>query len=107
MFPSGKVVHIQGFENLALDELLHTYDESDILVGSKNMPKIWYEYATVKRRYYPDIFIPKDNLLIEVKSDFTMRANFEINNIKAQAARDHGYNFEFYVYDQYKRRIKM
>lgn len=107
VFPSGKIVQIQGFEDLALDELLLKYNEDEIAVGSKNMPTIWYVFEFVKRRYFPDIFIPKDNLLIEVKSDFTMRANFEINNIKAQAARDHGYNFEFYVYDQYKRRIKM
>ena len=106
-FPSGKVVQIQGFEDLALDELLLKYTEDEIVVGSKNMPSIWYLFECVKRRYFPDIFIPKDNLLIEVKSDFTMRVNFEINNIKAKAVLDQGYNFEFYIYDKHKLRIKM
>jgi len=99
VFPSGKIVQIQGFEHFAINDLLKDYDEDEIKTETKDMPKIFYIGEDKKdHRYIPDIFIPKENLIIEVKSDYTMRANFYTNLLKGSACKKVGYNFKFMVY---------
>jgi len=108
MFPSGNIAVVQGYESWAIDELLITYDESELIVGSDSrMPAIWYaDFDNRRRRYYPDIFIEKDNLIIEVKSTYTMQANYEINMLKKKATEDIGFNFKFIIFDD-KRNKKI
>ena len=99
IFPSGKVVRIRGYEWKALDELLKHYDESELEVSAKIIPKIKYQWGDDSEHYYfPDIFIEKDNLLIEVKSDYYMNKDFEKNMRKAVATKREGYNFKFMVF---------
>lgn len=76
--PSGKVIELQGYEDRAMDILLESYSEHDILWAKRDMPKIHYYLNGKRHRYYPDFYIPKDNVLIEVKSDWTY------NNDKAK-----------------------
>ena len=100
IFPSGKVVRIRGYEWKALDELLKIYDESEIEVATKKIPKIKYYWSDGSEHYYfPDIYIKKENLLIEVKSDYTMLKDFEKNQRKAVATKENGYNFKFMIYE--------
>ena len=100
IFPSGKVVRIRGYEWKALDELLKIYDESEIEVATKKIPKIKYYWSDGSEHYYfPDIYIKKENLLIEVKSDYTMLKDFEKNQRKAVATKKNGYNFKFMIYE--------
>jgi len=97
ILPSGKIVRIQGNENLALDQLLQTYQEAEIICDRSLVPKFWYG----KKKYYPDIYIPKDNLIIEVKSKWTYNGKpewLESNLLKQQACLDAGYNFKFMIY---------
>lgn len=99
MMPSGNIVRIRGYEWKALDELLVNYEEFDIEVSTKKIPKIKYIWDDGSEHYYfPDIFIEKENLLIEVKSDYFMIKDFRNNLIKAQAAKKLGYQFRFMVY---------
>ena len=110
MFPSGKVENIQGYENFALDELIiaEKIDESDIIIGVKNVPEIWYnDKNNVKRRYYVDIYIPSQNKCIEVKSSYTYKKNEQINILKQEAAKNLGYDFEFWIYDSKGNRINI
>lgn len=63
------------------------------------IPRIKYTGIDGKNhRYYPDIFIPKENLIIEVKSDFTFRYNQETNLLKEAATKNAGYNYRFMIY---------
>ena len=48
MLPSGNLVKYQGYENLALDELVQTYEEEDLGIGRSNIPLI--NYSTAKYR---------------------------------------------------------
>ena len=103
VFPSGKIEKIQGYEHFALDELIivEKINESDIIIGCKNVPEIWYSDENGKKhRYYVDIFISSQNRCIEVKSEWTY--NIEINNVllKKEATKKLGYNYEFWVYDR-------
>lgn len=99
VMPSNNVIRIQGYENLALDELLSIYDENEIVLSKRKMPVITY-YIRKEHRYYPDIFIPKENTFIEVKSEYTYKSNLVKNMIKALSVRKLGYNFEFWIYDK-------
>ena len=100
IFPSGKIEFIQGYEHFALNELLHleNIEEDEILVGAKNVPKIWYKDENDKlHRHYVDIFIPSKNLCIEVKSTWTMKKTNVF--LKQSAGKELGYNYEIWVYD--------
>lgn len=96
IFPSGKIVKIQGYENYAIDILLKTYNENDILVDSEDIPIINY-FDDKNRKYYPDIYIQKDNLIIEVKSTWTFEIKHDKNMIKYNATKAAGYNYEICI----------
>jgi hypothetical protein len=105
IFPSGAIVKIQGYENFALDELIinEKIDESDIIIGAKNVPVIWYNDETGKKhRHYVDIFIPSQNRCIEVKSTWTFTKCGVL--LKQKAAKELGYNYEIWVYDKKKNK---
>ena len=95
--PSGIIVNLQGFEPQALDILLQTYSEADILINKKNMPPIWYELNGKKHRYFPDFYIPKDHLIVEVKSEWTLNRYLECNEAKFKAVKEAGYDFKLMV----------
>ena len=102
IFPSGKIIYVLGNEPVALHNLLKTYNESEIIAG--NELKLALSYTNIdnrKSRYYPDIYIPKDNLIIEVKSKWTYSGKpewLQTNLLKQQACLDAGYNFRFIIY---------
>jgi hypothetical protein len=98
--PSGKVIQIQGYENFALDILLQTYVEDDLTMGSCLVPKIMYEYKDKTKRYYTDIYILKDNLIIEVKSTYTMKKELEKNLAKRKGCVEQGYKFKFWIFSK-------
>lgn len=96
--PSGKIIKTQGYENLALDILLETYNEDDLILERKQIPTVMYGKNN-KHQYLTDIFIPKENKFIEVKSPYTFNKYLEINLMKEQASIEAGYNFEFMILD--------
>lgn len=99
ILPSNETIKIQGYENKLLDELLQEYTEDEIITERRLMPEFWYTGIDGNNhRYFPDMFIPKTNTIYEVKSKWTMNVNLETNNLKFQAVKDSGYNFELRVY---------
>lgn len=97
-FPSGKLIQVQGYEPQALDLLLEQYNEEDIIAGdATKIPVISYSFKSKHRKYFPDIYIPSDDMLIEVKSDYTYEKDLEKNLAKQQACLDAGYNFKFII----------
>lgn len=108
IFPSGKKENIQGYEHFAIDELIinEKIDESDIIIGVKNVPEIWfYDENNKKHRYYVDIYVSSQNKCIEVKCQYTYIKNEKINLLKEEAAKKLGYNFEFWIYDNKGNKI--
>jgi hypothetical protein len=100
-FPSGKRISIQGYENLALDVLLKTYREEDIFAGNEVFPEIGaieYVYKGKKKRYFPDIYVKSKNLLIDVKSDWTLRLHYDLNIAKREACKASRFEFQFWVF---------
>jgi hypothetical protein len=103
--PSGNNIRIQGYEHIALDELVKKYQELDIITERKKVPIIKYTFKNKQLRYYPDIYIVSENKIIEVKSTWTYNINLIKNIHKALAVRKLGYDFEFWIYDQRKFKI--
>lgn len=95
--PSGKQIYYQGHELVAITALLLVYNEEQIVLGKIQIPTIWYEECGKSRCYFPDIFLPIKNLIIEVKSRYTYEQELEKNQLKRQACLDQGYDFEFWI----------
>lgn len=103
IMPSGNILQIQGYEHYALDFLLQTEHicENDIVTGCKNVPTIWYiDHDGKKRRHFVDIFIPNQNRCIEVKSTWTAHINKHTIFLKQLAAKELGYKYEIWVYNE-------
>ena len=103
--PSKKVIDIQGYEHFALDDLLKTYREEEIVSGNDNVPEIWYE-TDKTHRHYVDFYIPKENLCIEIKSEWTLKTKKDNIFIKQAAAKESGYKYEIWVYNAEGKKIK-
>jgi hypothetical protein len=100
-FPSGKVIQVQGYEPFALNELIKTYSEDDIITDKSLLPKFQYTTPDNKiHRYYPDILIKSENLIIEVKSEWTGRFKENIIELKRQSVIDSGYNYKQLTYNR-------
>lgn len=103
VFPSGKIIQVQGYENYALDFLLknENINENDIITGCKNVPTIWYnDELGKKHRHYVDIFIPHLNRCIEVKSIWTAEKKKDCIFLKQESAKQLGYNYEIWIYNR-------
>lgn len=99
VMPSGNVVFVQGYEPRALDELLKEYTEDEIIIETKLTPRITYVSRDGKEHYYfPDFYIPKDNLIIEVKSEWTYTQNKTVCDIKRDATVAAGYSYRFMIF---------
>jgi len=105
IMPSGSIVKYQGYEDAALNELVKLYKEKEILIGRSKIPSIEYYIDEKKHVYFPDFFIPHENKIIEVKSEWTItlvRGNVEE---KASATIKAGYKYEIWVYNDKKVRV--
>lgn len=98
--PSRKVIKLQGYENYALDLLLQDYDEESIETDRKKIPIITYEYDGKSCKFYPDIYIPSKNKIIEVKSSYTYLAFEDKNNVKIEATARQGYKIEYWIFNK-------
>lgn len=95
----GKTFMVQGAEGQVLLELIDNGFPADAIeTDPSKVPTIWYMKPNGKRaRYYPDIFIPQRNWIIEVKSVYTFLANKETNLLKRKACIEAGYKFNFII----------
>ncbi len=105
-FPSGKTVKYQGYEDKAIFELLKIYKEEEIIVGRKEVPRISYSIHDIKHVYYPDIYIPKYNKIIEVKSEWTCKLKRAYLEEKCEATARSGYICEVWVYNSTGKSLK-
>lgn len=95
---TGEVSIVQGFEPDVLHELESIgYCFNDIITENSKMPAIWYVFKDKKARYYPDFYIPKENLIIEVKSQYTLDVQLDKNQAKFNAVKDNGFNFKLII----------
>lgn len=108
-FPSGNLYNVQGYEIQALQFLLDQgYKEEDLLLV--NRPTIKYFWSSFDsygddkwHSYHPDIVIPGENKIIEVKSQWTYdgcgkKPMVLSKNLAKQIGSENlGWNFEFMI----------
>jgi glutathione peroxidase-family protein len=98
--PSGISRKVQGYEPFALRDLLAAgVTEDQIKTERKDVPRIKYSTGEKDRYYFPDIFIPHQNRLVEVKSTWTYKCKTDFVVQKGDAAKAAGYNYELWIYD--------
>ena len=95
---TGEISLVQGYELIVLKELEDKgYSFDMILTDSIDMPEIWYNFDNNLHRYYPDFYIPKENLIIEVKSEWTLKLHGDKNQAKFEATKSLGFDFRLEV----------
>ena len=96
VLPSGRVVKLQGYEPDAVQQLLTAHPESDLDFDS--IPSFPYTAPDGTHHvYHPALYLPGEGLIIEVKSEWTLARNYEVNRLKQQAVLAAGYRFQFWV----------
>jgi hypothetical protein len=108
-FPSGRIVKIQGTENIALDELIYIENikEDDIIIGRSSVPQISYEDNDgINHIHFVDIYITSQNRCIEAKSTWTAKKKKDCIFLKQQAGKELGYNYEIWVYNGIGEKIE-
>lgn len=76
MFTDGTKVEVQGYEPWALQLLEFAgYCSNDIVVQKQQVPSIWYDINGKKKRYYCDLYIPEERIVVEVKSTYTYKCD--------------------------------
>jgi hypothetical protein len=110
--PSGRVIRIRGYEDIAITKLLETYIEDQLIVDNRmkiySLPVFTYnDKSKHNLRYYPDIYIAHENKIIEVKSRWWWDGN-GINKYKNRLAKNlnkrkavlnAGYNYEVWLFE--------
>lgn len=95
---TGEISMVQGNEPIVLKDLEDAgYGYNDVKTAQSDMPEIWYFFEDKNRRYYPDFFIPSENKIIEVKSEFTLNTELEKNETKFNRVKEMGFEFKLEI----------
>jgi hypothetical protein len=105
--PSGTIRKVQGYEPFALRDLLEIYSEDQIKSDRKDVPHVQYEMDGKKKIYFPDIFVPHENKIIEVKSLFTLKLKPEQIQLKRKACEERGFRYEIWCFDAKGNRVDL
>ena len=98
IWKTGEISLVQGYEPIVSTELEENgYSFEEIITSPEQMPIIKYYLDGFEHRYYPDIFIPHKNIIIEVKSEWTLNLDLEKNISKFEATKSLGFDFRLEV----------
>jgi hypothetical protein len=102
ILPSGNTTYLQGYEPFALNILLKSFEEDDIICFDREkMPNIiWYDNENKKHIHFVDFYIKSINKCIEIKSTFTFGKDEEKIFLKQKYAKQLGYNYEIWIISQ-------
>lgn len=95
----GKRFVVQGYEIHAIKPALKTLKitSKDLRASAVDeVPTVRYTYGGKSRIYFPDFYVPRLNLMIEVKGSYTLlgsRDIFDLVKAKAKATIDEGYEY--------------
>jgi hypothetical protein len=103
---SGEIWMILGYEDVCLRHLEETESkDTEIYAGDDSrIPHFDYYIGDEKKRhvYYPDIYIPSQRRIIEVKSIWVYNKD-ACKNLHKALAVSKTYNFELWIYDTKKQ----
>jgi len=96
--PSGTIIKYQGYEDRYIPVLIRKYGEENVCFEKSKIPKIKYSMNNKEHYYFPDFYVKDENLIIEIKSNYTLFEGLSTNNLKFLAVKNAGYNFKLKVY---------
>jgi len=99
--PSGRTIKLRGYEPQFLDHVFtnNLLKEEDF---DFNTIQIKYTHDYESHRYYPDFYIPKLNLIVEIKSKYILeKQGVDCNKNKKLAVLDGGYNYILILDNEY------
>lgn len=100
IFTTGECVYVQGYEPQALEILeRQNYTCNDIEIEGISID---YKFEGKWHKHFPDIYIPKERRIIEVKSIYTYEADYEKNKQKQHYGIKCGFKYEFWIMDETK-----
>jgi len=92
--PSGQTIKVMGYEDKFLDFVFanNLLKEEEIF---HEHCSLYYQQDGIKRRYVPDFYIPKFNLIVEIKSWYVVKLGGGVHNLlcKRKGVLEAGYNF--------------
>lgn len=106
ILPSEKIIFIQGYEPQFLDFIFSNkiFKENEICFSHRVIPYI--DEKGINRRYIPDFYIPKYNLIIEIKSSWILKIQNEYKvKCKEKGTKSAGYNFYMIINNNFKEFI--
>ncbi len=90
---SGKIIKVMGYEDDFLNHVLQIKQMSEANFEFDQKLHISYKDGTGNyRKYFPDFYLPEINLVVEIKSSYTLTNQKEMNEKKFEAAKQK-YNF--------------
>ena len=94
ILPSGKIIKLQGYEPQFLNYIFdnNILNENEIIYKVKPISYISL-VDNFKHYYHPDFYIPKYNLIIEIKSTWILKIQGNTVKLKQQAVLNNGFNF--------------
>lgn len=112
----GKRFRVQGYEHFALKYIVKKLGvrASQIKTG-KRIPTVAYSFGKRERMHYPDMWIPEQNRLVEIKSPWTLgiigayvdKPYFEEVKAKRAAAVAAGYEYSLLVFNGKGERVPL
>lgn len=108
----GKSLQLMGYEPQAINWILKNRLArlSDIVTGVSNVPRLLYTLGRRQHYHYPDMWIPSQNRLVEVKSRYTFvgtQRNFKMAQAKCRAAQNAGYVYTLLLMNADGRRKRL
>lgn len=106
--PDGKTFMVLGYEGVALDEILKEEGIKTVYAGEDpEIPVFQYVGDDDKTHYYyPDIYIPEENRVIEIKSIYTYNQDPEKTLCKALKVSEN-HLFELRLYNHKKEIVEI
>lgn len=104
--PSGKQIYLQGYEPQFLDYVFtnNLLKEDDIEYAKKRIE--YTDSNNGQHVYTPDFYIPKLNLIVEIKSAWTIQTDKNMI-LKEQACKSTGYNYIRIVNNKFEEFTKL
>lgn len=103
---------LMGYEPQAIEWILdkRLASVADLVTGVANVPRIRYALGKREHYHYPDMWIPTQNRLVEVKSTYTLLGtlrSFRMAAAKRLAAEAEGYVYSLLLMSVDGTRIKL
>jgi len=103
---NGKKIQCARYEGFAFDELLKNYEEEEIKIDELQVPIIEYKDKKGLNKFWsPDIFLPKENKIVETLPIWTHTRNPDRSYLRSNASILEGYKYELWLYDFKGNRI--